>query len=104
MQKILFCLACLVILVLAQPAVAQKASSAATARADLKPVPQVELSVFLASLAAGSQNGGIGTQNHCFPTNWCQLAHQECAADCAPCGSSTTCYHYVCDSFCSCLC
>ena len=103
MQKILFCLACLMILALAQPAVAQEVSSAATARVDLKSVPQVELSVFLASLAADPPNGGIRTQSDCFP-GWCQLAHQECAADCAPCGSSTTCYYYVCDSFCSCLC
>jgi hypothetical protein len=103
MQKILFCLACLVILVLAQPAVAQEVSSAATARADLKSVPQVGLSVFLASLAGAPSNGEITTQSDCFQ-GWCQLAHQQCAEDCAPCGSSTTCYYYVCDSFCSCLC
>jgi hypothetical protein len=103
MRKILLCLACLTILVLAQPAVAQSTSSTVTAKIDLQQVPQVEISVFLASLSTGVPTDGVQSRNHCGE-NFCALEKAACAADCAPCGSVATCYHYVCDSSCGCIC
>ena len=101
MRTFLLCLACLTVLVLAQPAAAQDMSPARAAQVKLEPVP---LPVFLASLKAGSPDGGVGTQNHCFPANWCQLAREECELECAPCSSATTCFHQLCEAVCYCFC
>lgn len=38
------------------------------------------------------------------PTNFCQQAKLECQESCAPCGSATACYAYVCDASCYCQC
>ncbi|HEX5717224.1 MAG TPA: hypothetical protein VF179_13755 [Thermoanaerobaculia bacterium] len=101
MRTFLLCLACLTILVLAQPAAAQNMSPAQCAKADLKAAPQVEPAVFLASLKAGSPDGGVETQNHCGPANWCQL---ECELECAPCPFVKNCFHQLCEAFCYCMC
>lgn len=99
MSKILVGFALLATLALVQPAAAQTATPAVSA-------PQaLELSEFLASLGASApQNASdIGNQNHCVPSTWCEDLKAECALDCAPCGVNyATCYHYICDIFCSC--
>ena len=98
MRTFLLCLACLTILVLAQPAAAQDVSPAQAAQVKLEPVP---LPVFLASLKAGSPDGGVETQNHCGPANWCQL---ECELECAPCPFVKNCFHQLCEAICYCMC
>ena len=98
MRTFLLCLACLTILVLAQPAAAQDMSPARAAQVKLEPVP---LPVFLASLKAGSPDGGVETQNHCGPANWCQL---ECELECAPCPFVKNCFHQLCEAICYCMC
>ena len=98
MRTFLLCLACLTILVLAQPAAAQDVSPAQAGQVKLEPVP---LPVFLASLKAGSPDGGVETQNHCGPANWCQL---ECELECAPCPFVKNCFHQLCEAICYCMC
>ncbi|HEX3131673.1 MAG TPA: hypothetical protein VH394_30330, partial [Thermoanaerobaculia bacterium] len=86
----------------------QPASAQQTRRADLKPAQPVELSVFLASLSGkpimASSEQPKPKPNYYCPSNFCYLLRQECAADCAPCGSVVACYAYVCDGLCSCSC
>ena len=103
MRKILFCLAVLALATLAQPASAQQ-----TRQAGLKPAPAAEVSVVLASLSgkpvtARSEQPKPQPNYYC-PSTFCTLLRQECAADCAPCGSVVACYAYVCDGTCGCTC
>jgi hypothetical protein len=98
MRRILFCLAVLVLSILAQPASAQQSR-----KADLKPAQGVELSVFLASLSGKTVVSNAEEPNYC-PPNYCTELKQDCAAGCAPCGWAATCYYYVCDAACYCYC
>ena len=38
------------------------------------------------------------------PTNFCQVAKQECEEGCAPCAGVATCAFRLCDAFCFCQC
>lgn len=98
MRRILFCLAVLALVFLVQPASAQMSQ-----QTEIKPAQAVALPVFLASLSGKPAVSTVEEPNYC-PPNYCTLLKEECASDCAPCGSTTACYYYVCDAVCYCNC